>query len=137
MLAPLELPASTDSVPRARRYVRDALAEADASADIPTACLLVSELVTNAVLHARTSLLVTVTSDAGHVRLEVHDQSAVSPRLHGFSSTSATGRGLRLLDSLAKRWGMEPDLDGMGKTVWCEVAPMAEATWAADSEAAG
>ena len=118
-------------MPRARRYVRDALAAAGAEADVDTAALLVSELVTNAVLHARTGIILEVHNREGEVRIEVHDDSGLYPRLHAFSATSATGRGLRLLDSLAKRWGVAPDSSGVGKTVWCEVGPPAEATWEA------
>ncbi len=134
MLAPLELPSVTESVPKARAYVRRALAAADSAADVDTAALLVSELVTNAILHARTPLLVSVDSRGGEAHIEVHDESSTAPRLHPFSATSATGRGLRLLDSLAKRWGVEVDPDGNGKTVWCEVGPPAEATWVAGAD---
>lgn len=129
VLDPLELPPSTDSVPRARRYVRKALAESDPPADVDTATLLVSELVTNAILHARSDVILWVHSEAGEVRIEVHDESGHYPRQHTFSASSATGRGLRLIESLAKRWGVDPDPDGTGKTVWCELGPPAEATW--------
>jgi anti-sigma regulatory factor (Ser/Thr protein kinase) len=135
VLDPLELPPSTDSVPRARRYVRQALGDSDGLTDIDTATLLVSELVTNAILHARTAVVVTVRSHAGDVRIEVHDRSGHSPRQHAFSASSATGRGLRLIESLAKRWGVEPDRDGAGKTVWCEVGPPGEASWEARAAA--
>lgn len=107
------------------------LAEADPEVDVDTAALLVSELVTNAILHARTAVVVCVRHQGGRVRIEVHDSSGLTPRLHGFSGTSATGRGLQLLEGLAKRWGVEPDAEGVGKTVWCEVDAPAEATWQA------
>lgn len=129
VLVPLELPPSTDSVPRARTYVRTALAQSETAADVDTAVLLVSELVTNAILHARSTVVVNVASSPGEARIEVHDESGHVPRQHAFSATSATGRGLRLIESLAKRWGVEADDDGTGKTVWCEVGPPQEATW--------
>ena len=129
MLDPLELPPSTDSVPQARRYVRHVLRAGEPTTDVDTATLLVSELVTNAILHARSPVVLTVHTHSGNVRIEVHDESGLHPRQHTFSASSATGRGLRLIETLAKRWGVEPDANGPGKTVWCEVGPPAEATW--------
>ncbi len=122
----MELPPSADSVPRARRHLRMMLSEADSHADLDAATLLVTEVVTNAVLHARTVLTVTVRAVDGWVRVEVHDGSPLSPRMHAFSATSATGRGLRLLDALASRWGVDHDGGTAGKTVWFEVDETSE-----------
>ncbi len=128
-----EVPGGLRAPAAARHRVTDVLAGALDPMAICEVELLVSELVTNAVLHARTPVVVGIHNRSGEVRIEVHDHSGLYPRLHAFSATSATGRGLRLLDSLAKRWGVEPDADGVGKTVWCEVGPPAEATWEAAS----
>lgn len=125
----LDLPPTTDSVPVARRFVRDALRGCDV--DLETALLLVSELVTNAVLHARSELQVLVHDPrpgAQRVRIEVHDGSPVAPRKHTYSSLSATGRGLRLLEQLSEEWGV--DLAADGKTVWFSVGPVSDAAWA-------
>jgi anti-sigma regulatory factor (Ser/Thr protein kinase) len=125
----LELPPTTDSVPEARRFVRSHLV--DEAVDVDTAVLLVSEVVTNAVLHARTLVIVSLRQLDEVVRISVIDRSPVRPRIHAFSSTSATGRGLRLLDRLAARWGVDPDPDGSGgKAVWFEVGPPSDAAWA-------
>lgn len=121
----LDLPPMTDSVPAARRFVRTELA--GSPADVDTAVLLVSEIVTNAVLHARSPLTLRVEDRAPLARIEVRDGSPVPPRMHGFSTLSATGRGLRLLDRLARAWGVEPETDG--KTVWFEIGPAAEVAW--------
>jgi anti-sigma regulatory factor (Ser/Thr protein kinase) len=121
----LDLPPTTDSVPVARRFVRSRLA--NGSADVDTVTLLVSEVVTNAILHARTTVTLTVESDGEMVRIAVRDGSPVRPRIHSFAATSATGRGLRLLDRLAKRWGVDADPATGGKVVWFEVAP--EGAW--------
>ena len=96
-------------------------------ADVDTVTLLVSEVVTNAILHARTTVSLTVESDGEMVHIEVRDGSPVPPRIHSFATTSATGRGLRLLDRLAKRWGVDADPATGGKVVWFEVAP--EGAW--------
>jgi anti-sigma regulatory factor (Ser/Thr protein kinase) len=123
----LDLPPTTDSVPVARRFVQSRLV--DRTADIDTATLLVSEVVTNAVLHARTRVTLTVEVADEVVRITVRDGSPVQPRIHAFAPTSATGRGLRLLDRLAKRWGVYPDPATGGKVVWFEVGDPAAGGW--------
>jgi hypothetical protein len=59
----------------------------------------------------------------------VRDGSPVQPRVHAFAPTSATGRGLLLLDRLAKRWGVEADPVTGGKVVWFEVGEPSLASW--------
>lgn len=121
----LRLPPAAHSVARARRFVRDQLATS--RVDVDTALLLVSEVVTNAVLHARSELLVQISQRDEHVRVEVRDGSPSGPRLRRFAVDSATGRGVRLLDRLSAAWGCEPD--GAGKVVWFEVGVPDEAAW--------
>jgi anti-sigma regulatory factor (Ser/Thr protein kinase) len=127
----LRLPPTTDSVPAARRFVREQLRASDA--DVDTVVLLVSEVVTNAVLHARSDIEVTVDDQGATARIEVRDSSPVPPRMHRFAVESATGRGLRLLDQLASRWGAEHT--GRGKTVWFEVGSPSEAAWESFADA--
>lgn len=103
----------------ARRFVRARLGEGDH--DVDTAMLLVSEVVTNAILHARTSVTLTIKQVGAVVHIAVSDGSPVAPRLHTFSTTSATGRGVRLLDAMAMRWGVDADPGTGGKIVWFEV----------------
>ena len=122
----LELPPTTDSVPVARRFVREALA--GTSADVETALLLVSEVATNAVLHARSPFRITIVDGTDPVRIEIYDGSPVPPRMHAFSATSGTGRGLRMLDQLAHSWGVLAN--GAGKVVWFEIADPSEQSWA-------
>lgn len=126
-MSPLRLPPTTDSVPVARRHARDQLRHS--SADIDTVVLLVSEVVTNAVLHARSDVFLTVQDQGRTARVEVRDSSPMPPRLHRFSAESATGRGLRLLNQLALRWGADQVAEGDGKTVWFEVGSPSEAAW--------
>lgn len=124
-MSALELPATTDSVPVARRFVRVELRHSEA--DVDTAVLLTSEVVTNAVLHARSPFRLVVEDRESNVRIAVHDRSPVPPRMHNFSPLSATGRGLRLLDHLALAWGVESA--DSGKTVWFEVGQPSDAAW--------
>jgi anti-sigma regulatory factor (Ser/Thr protein kinase) len=128
----LDLPPTTDSVSVARRFVRARLVHG--AADVDTAALLVSEVVTNAILHARTSVTLTVELAGEVVRITVRDGSPVQPRIHSFAATSATGRGLRLLDRLAKRWGVDADPATGGKIVWFEVGEPSEIAWGEVSE---
>src|SRR6476660_8236427 len=72
-------PADVASAGEARRFVRQVLAEWSADSYVDAATLAVSELVTNAVLHARSGPVVTVRLDGGRLRVEVKDDSAVVP----------------------------------------------------------
>ena len=84
-----------------------------------TLLLCLSEVVTNAVLHARTSVTVRVLEIGETVRVEVGDGSRAAPVRRTFAEVSPTGRGLHLLDRLASRWGTV--ISGRGKTVWFEI----------------
>ncbi|PRY10764.1 ATP-binding protein [Kineococcus rhizosphaerae] len=120
---PLVMESMASAVSRARRYVRQALTELGAPELEESAELAVSELVTNAMLHARTAFTVTVRAlEAGGVRVEVADTSPlpVVVRRHGLSA--ATGRGLQLVAAVSAAWGIEafPASAGTGKCVWFE-----------------
>ena len=121
-------PPTPASAGAARRFVDAALSEPDVMAVGYAATMLVSELVANAVLHAGTPLEVVVAVDGDRVRVEVHDGSGRLPVRKHYSSLSATGRGLTLVDSMSVAWGAEPTVTG--KVVWFEldatVAPMAD-----------
>ena len=84
------------------------------------AVLLLSELVTNAILHARTDVVVRLIRLDSALRIEVGDRSLRAPMARHYSAEATTGRGLALVDSLARDWGV--DLDEGGKVVWCEIA---------------
>ncbi|GAB7190794.1 hypothetical protein NUM3379_15010 [Kineococcus sp. NUM-3379] len=118
---PLLLDPMANTVAAARRYVREALRALGSDALEESAELGVSELVTNAMLHARTAFKVTVRlMPSGAVRIDVTDSSpsAVQPRRFGVSAT--TGRGLRLVESVSADWGVSAAPEGPGKTVWFE-----------------
>ena len=81
--------------------------------------LLVSELVTNALLHARSAPAVEVTRDGDRIRCVVLDDSPMVPRRRHYASDAVTGRGIALVETLATRWGSERN--GPGKRVWFEL----------------
>ena len=112
-------PASTRE---ARRRVSDALEAAALDDAVSSAALVVSELATNAVLHARTAFEVRLRLGADTVRIEVHDGDRRRPVRRNFSDAAASGRGLRVVDELCDEWGVVPDPDGGGKTVWAVVS---------------
>jgi anti-sigma regulatory factor (Ser/Thr protein kinase) len=82
--------------------------------------LVTAELATNAVMHARSAFSVTVSRRDHAVRISVRDASTQVPRLRAPDPSSAAGRGLRIVSSLASRWGTE--LLPRGKIVWAELA---------------
>lgn len=86
---------------------------------IDDATLLVSELVTNAILHARSPVDLVVRKVRTAVRVEVYDEgSGVAQPLS--SELEPSARGLGLVQAVATRWGVE-DAE-VGKTVWFEIA---------------
>jgi anti-sigma regulatory factor (Ser/Thr protein kinase) len=119
--AHLSLPAQPTAPARARRFVSATLAKWHVEG-ADDAVLVVSELATNALLHARSPMTVRLAEEPdGALRLSVEDASPAPPRTRAFSIESGTGRGLRLLESLAEAWGVEP-VEG-GKVVWCRIRP--------------
>jgi serine phosphatase RsbU (regulator of sigma subunit)/anti-sigma regulatory factor (Ser/Thr protein kinase) len=91
--------------------------------DHDVVALLVSELATNAVLHASSPFEVTVVTHAasGRVRIGVRDEGDGTPVRQGPRPMAPHGRGLRIVEELSARWGVEWDGDGGAKTVWFEV----------------
>lgn len=111
--------AHPSSVGAARRMVRVVLTEAQRADLVDTAQLLVSELVTNALVHAGTSIGLHATVGDDGLRVEVTDGSTQVPVPRTYASMAGTGRGLRLLQQLVDRWGTLSHEDG--KTVWFEL----------------
>lgn len=114
-LAPTPGAAST-----ARAHTRDWLERRLPGGPVDPVLLAVSELVTNAALHAGTDLVLQVShTEGGNVRVEVWDASSAVPVI-GRPGTVG-GRGLALVELLSAGWGSEPTETG-GKCVWCEIA---------------
>ncbi|MET7293208.1 ATP-binding protein [Streptomyces griseoloalbus] len=124
----LEIRPDPAEVGRARRWARSRLAVSGIEVDEPlaeTLILLVSELVTNAVVHTgcpavlRLSLPGTEAAEEATVRLEVSDRSDRAPVPRCVDGEATGGRGLALVDGLADRWGWSSE--GAGKRIWCEL----------------
>jgi DNA-binding NarL/FixJ family response regulator len=102
----------------ARRFVREQLG--DGVEDLLSSVeLLVSELVTNAVVHASSEPQVGVRVSPATVRVEVYDDVPTLPHRRTPDALGPGGRGLLLLDRIASRWGV--DAHGEGKVVWFEL----------------
>jgi anti-sigma regulatory factor (Ser/Thr protein kinase) len=114
-----QLPATPASVGAARRLVRTAAADAVDGDLLDTAELLVSELVSNAVMHAGTPIDVSVSISVSHgpeLTVGVTDGSPHRPAPRRYGETASTGRGLRLVEALSDEWGVT--VRDTGKTVW-------------------
>ncbi|HEX8862681.1 MAG TPA: ATP-binding protein [Actinomycetes bacterium] len=116
-------PGRADQVARARRFAVESLDPGTEARD--QVSLLVSEAVTNALLHSSSgrdqgTFEVTYALSGGRIRVEVHDGGApVAPRRRVHGVDSMTGRGLDLFDAIADRWGFRGD-EG-GRVVWFEL----------------
>ena len=134
-----QLPPTARSVPQARQHVATTLHRWNLDPLTETTRLLTSELVTNAVLHARTPMTLTVEAVGSGVRVAVTDGSPIPPAMRRHSVTATTGRGLRLLTQLADSWNVEDS--GAGKTVWFTLTAAsdgwerADAQWLSEVEA--
>lgn len=109
------------SVGEARRFVRRALVDLGADELEFEACQLVSELATNAVIHAATPFEVDLDYGRNELHIRVSDASPKGPVIKSHSDSATTGRGLRLVGTMADQWGV--DIRPDGKTVWCTVRP--------------
>ena len=115
-VASTELSGSTAAVAEARAFVSGALRRWELESLVTDATLLTSELVTNAVLHARTGVTVSVAVADGAAEIGVTDASPTLPRPRTAARSAEGGRGLQLVDEVAEEWGVA-SLDG-GKQVW-------------------
>lgn len=118
-----EFDADTAAIRRAREFVVAAAGAAQAAAPgaelAERLALVVSELASNAVLHAGTPFTVRVWRGPDRVRVEVMDRSDRMPTPRDHDPTAVSGRGLAIVGTLADRWGVEV-VEG-GKCVWAEL----------------
>lgn len=127
------LPHASESAAAARRsLVTDLAARGIARPVIDDATLVLSELVSNALKHARPlpsgTLRVSWDIDADCVRVDVTDGGAATrPQPHPPSMSALGGRGLAIVGNLATDWGIS---EGGGETtVWALIAPRSALSW--------
>ncbi len=104
------------SVREARGLTRDLLQDADREDLVDNALLLVTEVVTNALLHAGTSIDLSAVLGEDGLRVVVADGSPHLPVRRRYGPSAGTGRGLMILDQLVDDWGVEQR--DFGKAVW-------------------
>jgi hypothetical protein len=105
----------------ARAFVSEHLHRLALASRADDAVLLADELVTNAILHARTGFELRVTAVQDRARVEVVDDCPTLPVAGTLAARALSGRGLKLVQSLSTRWGAHPG-PTPGKTVWFELA---------------
>ena len=119
--ASMSFPPGLHTVRAARRFLESTLADWGTEEYDFGAPQVLSELATNAALHARSPFSVALRLDDGCLYVAVRDASPRLPRQCHYSSEATTGRGLGLIAALSLEWGTTT-VDG-GKTVWAHVAP--------------
>ncbi|MER7735445.1 ATP-binding protein [Streptomyces erythrochromogenes] len=109
-------------VAKGRDFTRRALRDWgwDKTETSEDALLLVSELLTNASLHAHGCLELVLTADEAVLRIEVHDGTTTRPIHRTPQRGMPGGRGLHIVERLSDRWSTYTY--GTGKAVWAEIA---------------
>jgi anti-sigma regulatory factor (Ser/Thr protein kinase) len=119
-VAELRLAERNTSAALARQFTRSTLAgwqHGERRDNLEDIVLVVSELVTNALLHGHGTPVVRLLDGGDQVRVEVCDDSPLLPVSHRVTPTS--GLGLRVVEQLSSAWGASRR--GRGKVVWCEL----------------
>jgi len=124
-------PADSSTPARARRFALDQLRrafgdEAQVTALGTDAGLIVSELVTNAVNAGATRIGVALAIHHGHLRIGIADDASGRPTVQTASPHATGGRGLHIVEQLARRWGTCATPGG--KEIWAELSVEPAAT---------
>ena len=112
-----EFAAEARSVARARAFVRGHLVDHGPADLVEDVELVVSELATNAVVHAGSPFTVTLGASEESVLLEVRDRAHTSPTLVAVRTWETSGRGIAIVQALSRDWGVS-ELTSGGKSVW-------------------
>ena len=124
MSSTIELASEPTSVRQARTWIADELVGIGREDLADSARLGVSELVTNAILHATPPIVVRLGGTPSHPRVEVQDSSAVPPSVRNMTDDArlmaTIGRGLGIVSMFSSTWGAE--VHSAGKVVWFEPA---------------
>lgn len=120
MEAHLLLRPDRSEVATARQFAATTLSRWQSGHDEAIVLLLVSELVTNAVIHAETDIVLTLRWEGSVISGEVEDRSDRMPIRLRVAATATSGRGVHLVGALADNWGSRRVAAG-GKVVWFTV----------------
>jgi PAS domain S-box-containing protein len=112
-----DLPPDVESPAAARRYVRTALESAERTEWLDAAQLATTEIVTNAVLHAHSSVQLWIGVSDDELCVEVRDFNPTMPMRRDYDAEATTGRGMGLVASLTTSCGVQ-SLGASGKVVW-------------------
>ncbi|MEV5440119.1 SpoIIE family protein phosphatase [Streptomyces sp. NPDC052682] len=120
--------AEPERIAVARQQLRELLHDWDSPDQVDSAVLLVSETLTNVLVHTDTDALLTAQVDGEpgerRLRVEVTDASDDLPHKRRPGELASSGRGLMLIELLAHAWGVDPR--GRGKSTWFELYESAD-----------
>ena len=119
--ASLTFPPDLRAIGQARGFLLTRLAEWDAEQYAFAGPLVLTELATNAALHARTPYEVRLRLEPEFLVVEVYDHNPHQPQLRSYDADATTGRGIGMVSSLCASWGVRGL--GDGKVVWAQVRP--------------
>ncbi|AKN70293.1 phosphatase [Streptomyces sp. PBH53] len=112
-----------DRIAEARQHLRELLHDWRSADQVDSAVLLVSEMVTNVLVHTDADALLlaeVIGEGAGRrLRVEVFDSGDDLPHRRRPGELASSGRGLMLTELLADAWGVDPR--GEGKSIWFEL----------------
>lgn len=112
--------ATPQSAAAARRFVRDFCLSRGCEELIDLALLVVSELITNAVVHAQSPSTLALRLRSETLRLEVSDASTEAPSPKSVTAEAEEGRGLFVVAAVCTAWGVDPT--ETSKTIWAEIS---------------
>jgi anti-sigma regulatory factor (Ser/Thr protein kinase) len=120
--ADAQVPHRVDSIPAARSFLAKLLQGWDvADPVIDDASLLATELMSNAVEHGSGVVHLEIAAHDGLLRVGVHDGGVELPVLGEVTETDLAGRGIWIVQAIARDWGSDTSGEEPGKTVWFEL----------------
>jgi anti-anti-sigma factor len=122
--AVLELPEDFGSAMLARRFVTETCDAWGVGELAEEACIVASGLVENAVLHGHSRAQLRMELRRGVLTIAVRDDDPARPERQAFGTALAGGRGVLMVDAIARAWGYAPTWAG-GKVVWAVLATTA------------
>ncbi|MGH8998941.1 MAG: ATP-binding protein [Acidimicrobiia bacterium] len=121
------LPLHPASPAMARRFVTEAATKVASglggNGALDDIALITSEVVTNALVHARSPVELTVQSLPDGIRIEVIDADPRPPVMRPAGASDVGGRGMHIVATVARTWGVTPLSADAGKSVWFEFGP--------------